>query len=165
MTKRLHLRETIQKQKRGGIGGTDQRTIKYPSNTLCPKCKIVFQDGIWKQGAAWKGKARQEKLCPACLQIREGWVGGIIQCSGAFADRHRQELLARIRNVEKQTQEERPLERIIRMKQGRNGIEISTTTEHLVARIAKSIHRVFGGELELKYAPEDKFAIAHWHRE
>jgi len=132
---------------------------------LCPKCNLVYQDGIWKQGGFSKGKARLEKLCPACLQIREGWVGGIIQCSGAFADRHRRELLARIRNVEKQTQEERPLERIIGMKEGRDGIEISTTTEHLVARIAKSIHRVFGGELELKYAPEDKFAIAHWHRE
>ena len=165
MTKRLHLRETIRKQKRGGIGGTDQRSIKYPSNTLCPKCNLVYQDGVWKQGAASKGKARLEKLCPACLQIREGRVGGIIQCSGSFADRHRQELLARIRNVEKQTQEERPLERIIGLKESRNGIEISTTTEHLVARIAKSIHRVFGGELELKYAPEDKFAIAHWHRE
>ncbi len=165
MTKRLHLRETIRKQKRGGVGGTEERSIKYPSNTFCPKCNLLYQDGVWKQGASSKGKIRQEKLCPACLQIREGWVGGIIQCSGAFAARHRQELLARIRNVEKQTQEERPLERIIRMKEVRNGIEISTTTEHLVARIAKSIHRVFGGELELKYAPEDKFATAHWHRE
>ena len=67
--------------------------------------------------------------------------------------------------AEKQTQEERPLERIIGMKEGRDGIEISTTNEHLVARIAKSIHRVFGGKLELKYAPEEKFAVAHWHRE
>lgn len=165
MTKRLHLRETIRKQKRGGIGGMGQRSNKYPSNTLCPKCKLVYQDGVWKQGASSRGKSGLERLCPACLQVREGWVGGIIQCSGAFANRHRKELLARIRNVEKQTQEERPLERIILMREDRNGIEISTTTEHLVARIAKSIHRVFGGELELKYAPEDKFAIAHWHRE
>lgn len=165
MSKRLHLRETIRKQKRGGIGGTGQRSIKYPSNTRCPECNLLYQYGVWKQGASSNNKAGPEKLCPACLQVRSGRIGGIIQCSGAFADSHRRELLARIRNVEKQTQEERPLERIIRMKQGRNGIEISTTTEHLVARIAKSIHRVFGGELELKYAPEEKFAVAHWHRE
>lgn len=165
MTKRLHLRETIRTQKRGGIGGTGQRSVKYPSNTWCPKCNLLYQDGVWKQGNSSKRRAGPEKLCPACLQVREGRIGGIIQCSGAFADSHRQELLARIRNVEKQTQEERPLERIIRMKEGRDGIEISTTTEHLVARIAKSIHRVFGGELELKYAPEEKFAVAHWHRE
>ena len=106
-----------------------------------------------------------ERLCPACLQIREGQIGGIVQCSGSFIESHRRELLARIRNVEKRTQEERPLERIIGMKENRLGFEISTTTEHLGARIAKAIHRDFGGELELKYAPEDKFALAHWHRE
>lgn len=165
MPKRSHQRESIRTQKRGGIGGTDQRSIKYPSNTRCPKCNLLFQDGVWKHSDGSKKKARLEKLCPACLQVREGRIGGLIQCSGAFAGRHRQELLARIRNVEKQTQEERPLERIMKMREDRDGIEISTTTEHLLARIAKSIHRVFGGELELKYAPDDKFAIAHWHRE
>jgi hypothetical protein len=165
MTKRLHLRETIQKQKRGGIGGNNGRAGKYPSNTRCPKCGLVYQDGVWKQGVSTGKHMQLEKLCPACLQIREGWIGGIVQCSGAFTDSHRRELLARIRNVEKQTQEERPLERIIRMKENRKGIEVLTTTEHLVARIAKSIHRDFGGELELRYAPEDKFAFAHWHRE
>lgn len=165
MIKRLHPRETIRKQKRGGMGGNYQKSAKYPSNTWCPQCNLFYQEGVWKQGDPKKRNARFEKLCPACLQVREGRIGGIIECSGAFAERHRQELLARIRNVEKQSQEERPLERIIRMKQSRNGIEISTTTEHLLARIAKSIHKVFGGELELKYAPEDKFATAHWHRE
>jgi len=88
-------------------------------------------------------------------------VGGIVEFTGAFAGVHRQELLNRIRNVEKQTQEERPLERIIQVKEGKEGIVVSATTEHLVARIGKSVQRDFGGELNLRYAPEDKFAYAH----
>jgi len=85
--------------------------------------------------------------------------------SGAFAGSHRQELLNRIRNVEKQTREERPLERIINLKQNREGIIVSATTEHLVARMGKSIQRDFGGELDLRYAPDDKFALVCWHRD
>jgi NMD protein affecting ribosome stability and mRNA decay len=99
------------------------------------------------------------------MQIRDGQVGGIVQFSGTFAGSHRRELLNRIHNLEKQTQEERPLERIIEMKEDKDGIMISATTEHLVARIGKAIQRDFGGELSLKYAPEDKFAFAHWHRD
>jgi len=125
----------------------------------------LFLDGVWKRGSSTSEQEQQCKLCPACLQIRDGQVGGIVQFSGTFADTHRQELLNRIRNVEKQTQEERPLERIMSLKEGREGIVVSATTEHLVARIGKSIQRDFGGDLDLRYAPEDKFALVHWHRD
>ena len=164
MAKRLQAREGLRTQKRGQLGGTLTRSEKYRSNTRCPKCDLLFQDGVWKRGTS-NGLGQQWKLCPACMQIRDGQVGGIVQFSGTFAGSHRQELLNRIRNVEKQTQEERPLERIIGMKENKDGIMVSATTEHLVARIGKAIQRDFGGKLSLKYAPEDKFALAHWHRD
>jgi len=165
MAKRLQFREGLRKQKRGQLGRAYQHTEKYPNNTRCPRCDLAFQDGVWKRGTEANKRRWQYKLCPACVQIRDGLVGGIVRFSGTFAGSHRQELLNRIRNVEKQTQEERPLERIIGMKENKEGIFISATTEHLVARIGKSIQRDFGGELNLKYAPEDKFAFVHWHRD
>ena len=165
MAKRQQLREALRTQKRGKLGGPYQRAEKYPSNTRCPKCDLSFQGGVWKRGALANGQEPQWKLCPACIQIRDGLVGGIVQFSGAFAGNHRQELLNRIRNVEKQTQEERPLERIMSLKENREGITVSATTEHLVARIGKSIQRDFGGNLDLRYAPEDKFAFVHWYRD
>jgi hypothetical protein len=164
MAKRQQLRETTRTQKRGKIDGTHPREGKYRSNTRCPKCSLLFHDGVWKR-AALEHQELQWRLCPACLQIRDHQVGGIVHFSGTFADHHRQELLNRIRNVEKQTQEERPLERIMSLKEGREGITVSATTEHLVARIGKSIQRDFGGDLDLRYAPDDKFAFVHWRRD
>ena len=165
MAKRQQLREALRTQKRGKLGGPYQRSEKYPSNTQCPKCDLVCQGGVWKHGTLMHGQEQHWKLCPACLQIRDGQVGGIVRFSGAFAGSHRQELLNRIRNVEKTTQEERPLERIMSLKENKEGITVSATTEHLVARIGKSILRDFGGELDLRYAPEDKFALVHWRRD
>jgi len=165
MAKRLQLREGLRKQKRGQLGGSLSRSGKYPSNTRCPRCDLRFQDGVWKHGTSANEQGQQYKLCPACMQVRDGLVGGVVQFSGTFANIHRQELLNRIRNVEKQTQEERPLERIIGMKENREGITLSATTEHLVARIGKSVQRDYGGTLDLRYAPEDKFAFVHWHRD
>jgi hypothetical protein len=165
MAKRQQSHDAFRTQKRGKLGGPYQKTGKYPSNTRCPKCDLLFRDGVWKRAASARGRSLQWKLCPACLQIRDRQAGGIIQFSGAFAGNHRQELLNRIRNVERQTQEVRPLERIMTLKEGRDGITVSATTEHLIARIGKSIQRDFGGDLDLRYAPEDKFALVHWHRD
>jgi hypothetical protein len=164
MGKKLQFHETLRTQKRGRLGGPFQ-SGKYPSNTKCPGCGLLFNGGVWKHGTQDKNQEQSEKLCPACLQIRDGRIGGIVQFRGAFTGSHRQELLNRIRNVEKMTREERPLERIVEMKEDKDGIVVSATTEHLVARIGKSIQRDFGGVLNLRYAPEDKFVLAHWRRE
>jgi len=163
MAIRSQSREMFRMDRRGDISRSGQ-SGKYPSNTRCPKCNLLFQDGVWKNALA-NGKESHWKLCPACTQIRDGQVGGIVQLSGAFAGSHRQELLNRIRNVEKHAKEERPLERIINMKEDKSGITVSATTEHLVARIGKSIQRDFGGELDLRYAPDENFAYVHWHRD
>jgi NMD protein affecting ribosome stability and mRNA decay len=167
MGKKLQQRESLRTQKRGRLGGAYpyQRTEKYPSNTRCPGCGLFFDAGVWRHETRAKKHGQPEKLCPACLQIKGGQIGGIVQLRGAFAESHRQELLNRIRNVEKMTREERPLERIVEMKEDKEGIVVSATTEHLIARIGKSIQRDFGGVLNLRYAPEDKFVFAHWERE
>lgn len=164
MAKRLQLREVLRTEKRGAIG-RPYHSEKYPSNTRCAKCGLIYQDGAWKHALQANGRHYQWKLCPACTQIRDGQAGGVVQFSGAFTGSHRQELLNRIRNVEKQTKEERPLERIISVKEGKEGITVSATTEHLVARMGKSIQRDFGGELDLRYAPDENFAYVHWHRD
>lgn len=165
MVKKVQSRDVLKNQKRGQLGGPIPRLGKYPQNTRCPKCDLIFQDGVWKRGVSESANEQQWKLCPACVQIRDRQVGGIVQFSGSFAEVHRQEILNRIHNVEKQTQEERPLERIMSLKEDREGIIVSATTEHLVARMGKSIQRDFGGDLSLRYAPEDKFAFVHWHRD
>jgi hypothetical protein len=165
MQKNARLREALLTQKRGRLGGPYQRNEKYPANTRCPGCDLFFDGGMWKRGAASESKRQSGKLCPACFQIRGGQIGGIVQFRGAFTRPHRQEILNRIRNVEKLTREERPLERIVDVKEEKDAIIVSATTEHLIARIGKSIQRDFGGVLNLRYAPEDKFAFAYWQRE
>jgi hypothetical protein len=138
---------------------------KHPSTTTCPECGLLFQAGAWKRPAVPLPQQQRFKLCPACLQVRDGRAGGVVRLQGNFTDLHRQDLLNRIRNVERLTSEERPLERIISIKEGKGEIEVSATTEHLIARIGKAIQRDFGGSLELHYAPEDKFATAKWRRD
>ncbi len=165
MVNKTRAKEVFRNEKRGRVGKAYPRPEKYPAHTKCPKCELIFQDGVWKKGRPENTQWLHLQLCPACLQVRDGQVGGVIQFGGSFISNHRQDLLNRIRNLEKQTCEERPLERIIDIKEGRSEIFVSATTEHLIARIGKAVQRDFGGTLELRYAPEVKYATARWHRD
>jgi hypothetical protein len=163
MVRNTRAKEVFRNDKRGRLG--KGYNGKYPANTKCPKCELVFQDGVWKRGVTAGRRELHWQLCPACLQVRDGQVGGIIRFGGSFISDHKRDLLNRIRNLERQTGEERPLERIINIREGKEGIFVSATTEHLIARIGKAVQRDFGGTLDLRYAPEDKFASASWHRD
>jgi hypothetical protein len=164
MISEIRPREIFSKGKRGALGGA-LRMAKYQANTKCPKCDLVFRDGLWKKGRHDRRQELHLQLCPACHRIQDGHPGGLIECSGKFVGSHRQDLMNRIRNIERQASEEHPLERIISIKEGKTDITVAATNEHLIARIGKALERDYGGNLELKYSPEDKFAAAHWHRD
>ncbi len=165
MVRDTRAKEVFRNEKRGRVGKAYSRPEKYPANTKCPKCELMFQDGVWKRGIPEKRQQLHLQLCPACTQVRDRLVGGVIQFGGSFIADHRQDLLNRIRNLEKQAIEERPLERIIDIREVKDQILVSATTEHLIARIGKAVLRDFGGQLDLRYAPEDKYATARWHRD
>jgi hypothetical protein len=164
MTNAIRARETFRAEKRGQIGGS-LRLEKYKADTKCPRCELIFQNGVWKRGILASKHELHWKLCPACLQIRDNQIGGTIMCTGSFMRNHRQDILNRISNVARQTSEGHPLERIISTKESKNEIVIHATNEHLIARIGKALERDFGGTLELRYATEDKYATARWHRD
>ncbi len=165
MVRNTRAKEVFRNEKRGRVGKAYPRPEKYPANTKCPKCGLIFQDGVWKRGIPEKRMQLHLQLCPACTQVRDRLVGGEIQFGGTFITDHRRDLLNRIRNLERQALVERPLERIIAIREGKEKILVSATTEHLIARIGKAVLRDFGGKLELRYAPEDKYATARWHRD
>jgi NMD protein affecting ribosome stability and mRNA decay len=140
-----------------------QATEKYSDGTLCPECGAVFLKGKWKWAKAPKGESIS-KLCPACRQIEDDYAGGVLMLSGSFVQAHREDILNRVRNVEKAEKEEHPLERIMTIAEKAEGLEIRATSEHLVARMGKALKSDFGGELELSFAKEEHFARAHWSR-
>ncbi len=164
MSKRL-VSEVFRKDMRFRLDHPYRRPGKYPSDTKCPECGLLFQNGAWKWAEPKPNHELQWKLCPACLQVRDGYAGGVLKLSGSFLARHREEILNRVRNVEKRVLGEHPLERIMRMEERSGEIIVYATSEHLIARLAKALHRDFRGTLDLKYAREDKFATAHWRRE
>lgn len=165
MSKHHTVSEVFRKDMRARLDNPYRRRQKYPSNTKCPVCGLLFRDGVWRWEKAEASRPVKLKPCPACLQIRDDYPAGVIHLKGAFVAQHRREILNRVRNVEMMVLDEHPLERIYRMEDDEDGITLYSTGDHLAARIGKALRSDFSGRLQTTYASDEHRATVCWTRE
>ena len=137
---------------------------KYADDTVCPDCGAVFLKGKWTWGQPLREDDVSSMVCPACRQIKDDHAGGVLTLSGSFVTVHREDILNRLRNIEKAEKNDHPLQRIIAIVDKGEDVEVRATSEHLVARMAKALKSDFNGELELSFLREENFARAQWRR-
>jgi hypothetical protein len=102
--------------------------------------------------------------CPACRRVDEGSPAGYIALSGSFFADHRNEVLARVRNCEKQEKTTHPLERIMAIDATDGGVLVTTTSVHLARRIAHALESAFKGTLNIAYNHQDNLLRVRWSR-
>ncbi|MDM7273999.1 BCAM0308 family protein [Sulfurihydrogenibium azorense] len=137
---------------------------KYHDPSVCERCGVVFHNGIfeWMKEVP---KNAEKIVCPACRRIEDNYEGGIVYLEGQFLEKHKDEILHRIKNVEEEEMEYRPLERIIDIKEENGKLVIRTTYEHLARRIGEAVHKAYKGELKLNYPEGKKYVRVYWHRD
>lgn len=137
---------------------------KYPEPSVCERCGVVFADGIF----AWVKPVPKDfpkMICPACKRIEDRFEGGVVLLSGNFLDKHKEEIINIVKNVEAYKIEKRPLERIMSIVENDNKIEIKTTYEHLARRIGEAINNAYKGELKITYPDGEKYVRVRWFRD
>lgn len=165
MSRTFPISEVYRKDMKPRLDDPYRAQKKHPKNTKCPNCGLIYQRGAWRWAKARARGAVHWKTCPACLQTRHRFAGGELKLSGEFLTEHHGEILNRIENLARRVVKQHPLERIMKMEEKNGEVVIYVTSVHLVARMGKAIHRDFKGELVLKYARDDKYAVAHWRRD
>jgi NMD protein affecting ribosome stability and mRNA decay len=136
------------------------RKLREP--TRCRDCGAVYRDGRW----AWapRGGPAYKARCPACQRIRDDYAAGYVRLSGEYFQRHREEILRRVRHCEEAEASQHPLERIMAIAPQSDGELVTTTGVHLAQRIAQALRHAFKGELESRYNKADKVLRVHWSR-
>jgi NMD protein affecting ribosome stability and mRNA decay len=139
-----------------------QDSIKLPEPTLCTKCNAVFSDGRW----SWKKVTKHinQTICPACRRIEDNYPAGFINVKGSFFKEHRENVLGLIHNIEKQEKSDRPLERIMKIKEEKNQTLVTTTGIHVARRIGEALSRSFKGDLSFQYSEAEKIIRVNWSR-
>jgi hypothetical protein len=90
---------------------------------------------------------------------------GLLELSGDYLAKHRDEILNIARNQAASVAATRPLQRILWIEEKGGPIEIATTNPHLALRIGRAIRSACKGELTVKQAGRDSLVRAYWERE
>ncbi len=135
----------------------------------CKRCGAVYHNKRWSLEEKLKARSASKKraavLCPACQKIKEGFAEGFVTIQGGFVKEHREEIINLVRNKEERAMHNNPLDRIIGLKEKKNLIEITTTTDKLAQRLGQMIKKAFNGEIEYKWSSDTKIARVVWTRD
>ena len=159
-----------EREKRGRIGGKSPNPYheekKYPEPTDCPRCHLVYRNGRWqlkKEDSAESEKSHSNH-CPACKREIERLPAGLLYLSGAYLEKHREEILNIVSNQATSAAAQRPLQRIMWIEKGEDSTEIATTSSHLAQRIGKAIEDACKGTLTIKHADDAQLVRLYWER-
>lgn len=154
-------------------GGAHREHRKPAEPSFCTRCRAVYADGRWvaktharesvKKHSHWRPAS--ETICPACIQIENGIVGGYLNISGEFQKAHAAEIKNLLTNESKKALEDNPLSRIVGTHEIPTGLRVETTTEHLAQRLGRALRKAFSGDVKYRFSHENKVARVNWHRD
>jgi len=134
---------------------------KLAGITSCPECGAHYRNGRW----TWPDqdtKATRSSLCPACRRIQDHCPAGELVLEGTIDDSLRDQILARVRNIEDDEHGQRPLHRIMAVESKGDNTVVTTTDVHLPHRFGHAIKDAWGGELQTHYDRDGYFARIVW---
>lgn len=168
MNTRKHHATTLRKSM---DTSNDPYIVRSKSNVMavCKKCHTVYFKKRWYiDEELYQKKILMKKvekvLCPACLKIKENFPGGIVKIKGAFLNKHKQEIINLVKNEEEKAKGFNPLERIIKINEIDEGLEVTTTNEKLAQRIGRSLRKSYQGRVEYKWSHDTKLLRVEWER-
>jgi NMD protein affecting ribosome stability and mRNA decay len=141
-----------------------QKGRKHAEGAYCPECHAVYQGGrwVWPEDPVSPG---EPYLCSACRRIRDDYPAGEVYLSGGYLVKHKDEIENLIQKIVKEARERSPLKRMMDIRKEKEGMCVRLTDDHLARHIGDALYRAYKGDLQLKYADEQKFLRLYWHRD
>jgi NMD protein affecting ribosome stability and mRNA decay len=140
-----------------------------PEAGVCPDCHAISRKKRWYvDEAEYEVLARSGaplRRCPACRKIADGFPSGVVTLRGRFLQIHRDEILTVAQNEERRARGINPLERIMSLREGDDGMEILTTDEKLAQRIGREIRKAFRGTVDYKWSEDASLLRVTWVRD
>jgi len=138
--------------------------VKLPDVTVCPDCSAVFRAGRWRWAQVAQPSGTRREICPACRRIRDRYPAGEVTIRGEFARAHRDEVLARVRNLELKEKAKRPLNRLMEIRDAGDAVVVTTTDVHLAHGIGTALFQAYRGTLHAPWTEEGDLLRVSWER-
>lgn len=141
-----------------------------PEPALCERCGALWRGGRWTlAGQVRKADLRFARpakvICPACRRTADAYPGGVLYLSGTFLGQHRDQILRTLRNEAEAGRARNPLDRIMAVEEADGRMTVTTTSEKLAQRLGKAVCKSCGGDLDIRFSPQEKLVRVYWNRE
>ncbi|MGH8354668.1 MAG: BCAM0308 family protein [Pseudomonas sp.] len=131
---------------------------------FCAQCGARYQAGHWTWQASVPADT-QKIVCPACRRIADDAPAGTLTLTGHFLREHRGEILNLINNTETAEKADHALERILKVSERDDGLEVTTTGVHLANRIGHALNAAYKGRAEYHYNDDESYVSIRWARD
>ena len=135
------------------------RKASFIDPSVCDRCGAVYTNRTWRRGRSMPqqlASAAAWVVCPGCAQAesKDEYYGRVLVevPEGAAT---RDELLARINNVESRAKSNQPERQVVSRTWDGNQLEVLTTSQKLAHRIAHELAKAFGGKPRFQWSDED----------
>jgi len=142
------------------------RMDRVSGAALCPQCGSLYQEGNWTwhiPESTIVGDA-EETVCPACRRIADDRPAGTLKLSGKFLHDHQEEILNLIHHTEEVEKAEHAQERIIKVVEVDDALEVTTTGIHLASRIGHALNAAYKGNSHYHYSDDETHLTVNWER-
>lgn len=136
---------------------------------FCPYCRAIFHTKSWhndlRQYEKIKDCLELARMCPACYKTEMDLPEGIITFTGLdnFPLKRKKELINLVRNIWKRAEKRDPMDRVFKILDKGNEIQVYTTENQLALAIGNEVKRALGGDLNIGFGQrENKIARIVW---
>lgn len=140
--------------------------LELPSSgtARCSECGVTYHRGHWSWKAAAPAAAHSI-LCPACRRIADDQPAGTLHLAGNFLREHREEILNLIHNTEAAEKTQHALERLLKVSDTDDGLQVTTTGMHLANRIGHALNAAYKGRSQYHYSDDENTVSIRWERD
>jgi len=130
---------------------------------MCKKCDAVYYYKSWHHGLAEYQSLSEDKrvdfaLCPACQMIEDNTFEGRVIFKNVPA-MYKDTILANIKNTGERAYTRDPMDRIIKIIDTGDTVEVLTTENQLARNIARQVERAFkGAKTDTSWSKEESGA-------
>lgn len=145
----------------------EARSGRLREPSVCERCGALFSRRVWRKPPvprpALLARAHWTR-CPACVQTSREEYLGRVRLRGRYLETHRDDVVARIRNVVARASATHPGRRMVSITGEGSALEVLTTSQKLAHRISHEVRKAFGGRTAYVWA-DDGVLEARWQKD
>jgi len=153
------IRSTNRRGSRSDMSPPVTRKAAYRDPSVCDRCGAVYSNKTWRRGRSLPpalASAADWVHCPGCAQAesQDEYYGRVLVEVPEGAG-PREEIIARISNVEKRAKANQPERQVVSCTWEGDQLTVLTTSQKLAHRIVNELAKAFGGKPRFAWSDED----------